>query len=239
MKLIHRLARFLAPNSIHQQLYPPPSVEFRIRPYEERDRQALIECYELNAPNRFPPGHRPVFDAFLDSDHRSFFVAESSTAGAIAFGGVVATSEQTHTLCYGLVFPKYQGCGVGATMALARMAFATRSRAANFSVILAVHKSIGYYQRFGFKVVGQWKGCDQVKYPIGLLAYPAWWMDRIGGVLRKRGHLIDPTLPLQEDEKVRAVLTRVCPDRYAFKFLPRFACEEDAVDEEKAQSNPG
>ena len=83
MSLLHALQRFFAPNSIVQQLYPPPQIPITFRPYEARDRERVLHLYDVNAPGRLPENHRPMFEQYLDKLVSSFFVAETEN-GVVA-----------------------------------------------------------------------------------------------------------------------------------------------------------
>ena len=178
----------------------------------------MLDLHDSNARDRFPVGHRPVFEHFLDSPPSSFFVADAPEAGVVACGGVLGGGEQVHTLCYGLVAPNHQGRGIGSAMVLARLVFATRIPGTHFSFIFAVPKSIGFYQRFGFSSQQTWKGEDQKDYPIGVLSYSSMAVTHIEGVLRKRGLLINPSLPVAQDPSKIAIVTPLGNDQHRIEF---------------------
>jgi len=221
MKLKHRLLRFLARNSFQQQLYPPPSLPFAIRRYDEKDRRAVLELHDSNAPDRFPAGSRTGFERYLESGSTSFFVAESPAGEVIASGGVNAVGERVHALCYGLVAPAHHGRGIGSTMTLARLVFATREPGMHFSIIFAVPKSLSFYRRFGFTQLGTWKGEDQKDYPLGGVGYRSNLIKPVEAVLRKRGFLIEPDLPLVQSGKYVVVATQGFLGRYNLEFQAR------------------
>jgi GNAT superfamily N-acetyltransferase len=207
VKLIHRLARVFAPNKVHRQLYPPPQINFSIRSFESRDKGALLEIYDELAPRRFPDGDRLVFERLLNSESGALFVAQTPGNRVIACGGVIKIQDRVNTLCYGLVDPHFHGCGVGSALTLARLAFATRVPGLNQSLICAVPQSMGFYARFGYEQKGTWTGDDKRDYPVGVLAYPRAWLVPVFRLLRKRGILIDPALPLASSHDVEAVLS--------------------------------
>jgi GNAT superfamily N-acetyltransferase len=218
MNLLHRLEILFAPNQIHQQLYPPPSIAFRFRRYQASDRGSALDLYDQNAVDRFPEGNGPVFERYLDSVPESFFVAEAKRGGVIACGGVTSVGECVHTLCYGLVDRRFQGLGVGAAITLARLAFATRTPGEHFSFIYAVPKSMGYYQRFGFSETQTWMGVDGKNYPVGILGYNSQVFKPIAAVLRRRGHLIDPSLAIEQDESKIAVIQKSGSGGYSIEL---------------------
>ncbi len=204
MKLKDRLLRIFASDDVHRQLYPAPVVPFRIRKYGPSDRDAVLRLYDSNAPGRFPVGHRPCFERFLFDCDDELFVAVHPTEGVIACGGVSSNGPGVHTLCYGLVSPRFQGERIGSTMTLARLAFATRTEGVNSSRVYVVHKSLKFYERFGYRVSGKWLGEDQSEYPFAVLEYLSEIRGSIEGVLAKRGHRIPRSIPLKSSKVVEA-----------------------------------
>lgn len=204
MNFIDRIKGSRADNEIERQLWPAAKFRFYIRAYEAKDREALLHLYDANAPDRFPEGSRPDFEKFLDTEEKSLFVVENPQLRLLACGGVAAINPLVHILCFGLVDPEFQGQRIGTTLTLARLVFATRTSGTHCSIISAVSKSMSFYQRFGYERASTWKAPDDAEHPIGLLAYDPRVMDPIRTVLKRRGFLIDPTLPLCEEKQVDA-----------------------------------
>ncbi|MCX6953088.1 MAG: GNAT family N-acetyltransferase [Verrucomicrobia bacterium] len=198
MHLRERLSLWLGRNQLKRRLHPAPTVAFRLRRYEPRDRAAVVELHDRNAPDRLPPNHRPTFEAFIDSGCVSFFVAESPAGEVLACGGVTDYGDHAHTLMYGLVAPEHQGRRIGATLALARLALASRAPGGHLALIHAVPKSLGYYQRFGFAAYGTWTE-DGVAYPSAVMRYPRSDLREVELTLAQRGHLLDPTWPVERN----------------------------------------
>lgn len=209
MKVVYKIRRLLAPDAIYRQLYPPPGLAIKFRRYEARDRARILEIHDSNAPNHFPANHRPVFEKFLDTECVSFFVGETDAAKIVACCGVTAIGQFVNVLHYGLVAPEYQRLGIGSAMTLARLAFATREAGNSFSFIYALEKSMSYYERLGYAEVYKWKDDEGIEYPVGLLSYHSTVIERMAGVLSRRGHRIDPSLKLDQDSSREAVIDRV------------------------------
>lgn len=202
VKLKDRLLPIFASDGVHRHLYPASVVPFRIRKYEPSDRDSVLRLYDSNAPGRFPEGHRPCFERFpLDCDDE-LFVAVHPTEGVIACGGVSSNGPGVHTLCSGLVSPQFQGERIGSTLTLVRLAFATRTEGVNSSRVYVVHKSLTFYERFGYRVCDKWLGEDQREYPVCVLNYLSSIRGSIEGVLAKRGHRIPRSIPLKSSKAV-------------------------------------
>lgn len=206
-------------NSFLRHMYPPPIAGLSIRLFKQDDKAKVIDLYKRNAFDRFPDGHQTKFCDFLGSLPESFFVTELKDRGIVACGGVVASGDRFHSIYYLLVDPDFQNRGIGSNLAIALIAFATTDNETNFSIIYAVDKSIAFWERFAFSRFAKWEGADGKLYPICVVAYSQDIIRPVKKVLGKRGHLIDPKLPIEIDESgnpFRAV--KVDNDRYKIEL---------------------
>ena len=233
MRFSDFLRRCISPSRIYRQLYPAPSIEIRFRPYDEKDRDRLLKIYDENAPGRFPKNDRPGFESYLEKKDGSLFVIENAEHGVIACGGVHASGDEINTLMYGLVALQFQGMRIGSTSALARLVFATREPGRHFSFIYALDKSIPFYHRFGYGLVGYWQSEDGGKHPVGMLSYQRYMINPISAILRKRGHLIDPNLPLTNQGECPFIITPTWDGQYRLETRRPVA---PAVEESPAQA---
>lgn len=198
--VLERFLIFFSNNGFYHKLFPRPDLDFTIRPYVSGDCAQVVNIYDLNAPNHFPPEDRMSFVRYLEGNPSSYFVVETKD-GKIAACGGVSSAGTVHCLCYGMVLPAYQSRGLGTTLTLARLAFAARSKGVHLCYIFSLPKSIGFYRRMGFEVCVQgWTGSDGKEYPIGLLTFEESTMRSVSKTLAKRGHLIDPALPVDRFE---------------------------------------
>ena len=221
MNLFDYLNRILSPNDIYRQLYPASSIRFSFRNYQSKDREAVLAIYDSNAPERFPVGHRPHFEEFLNDCDNKYFIAESPEHGVIASGGAYATGERTHTLCYGMVAPQFHGNGIGSALTLARLIFGTRGAGPHFSFIYALNESLSFYNRFGFSKVGKWTDENGKEHPLAVIGYEANVLAPIKKVLDKRNHLLDNTLPLAEHPEMETVVTAGKQGTFDIQIKPR------------------
>jgi GNAT superfamily N-acetyltransferase len=237
LKIQSRLERLFAPTAIHRQLYPGPEGSLRLRQYGEADRDGVVRIYRANAPGRFPAGHQPEFERYIDGAPQSLFVAElKGREGVVACGGVMAVSDVVHTLCYGMVSPEHQGRGIGSTLALARLVFATRKAGTHFSFIFAVPRSIGFYRRFGYREAAtKWRGPDGGDNPIAMLSYTSAVASSIERILGRRGHCIDASIGIDPSTVHVAEVTKLPFNRHLVKLVPI----AQAAAKPKADAPPG
>jgi len=137
----------------------------------------------------------------------------------VACGGISVVGGFVNVPCYGLVAPEHQGKGVGSAMALARLAFATRTPGHHFSIIFALPKSLGFYRRFGYQERTSWKWEDGKEYPVGVLSYSSAVFGAIEGTLRKRNLLIDPSLPVAKSPNLDAVIVDMGYGRHRVELI--------------------
>lgn len=202
--------RLLARSAAEKRLYPPPKIDFRIRPYTSADREEILRIFGAIDPGGFPQNARSEFESYIDTLPSSFFVAESEIHGLLACGGISGLQDNMHTLCYGLVAPEHQGKRVGTTLTLARIVAASKSLQPHFSLIYTVQNSIHFYEKFGYYNVGVWHSeTDGTEYPIGIFAYHSSALEKIRKTLHERGHLIDGSIRIQHDERINPTIEEI------------------------------
>ena len=219
------LKRLFAQTSLEYQLLPEPKLDFRLREYCERDFQSVIDIYNLNAPDRFPVGDFDRFVAYLKKSQKTYFVAESVHHGIVGAGGIVALAENIHVLCYGLIHPSHQNKRVGSTLVTARILAATKNDGVHFSVIFAVPKSIGYYNKFGYVQGGHWKTNAGTDFPSGVIYYHSSTLVRIRKILKNRGHLLPEIQAIQINDQMSARVELLEGRRFQMHFEPRSKSE--------------
>jgi ribosomal protein S18 acetylase RimI-like enzyme len=187
-KLRTWLNRQLAVTDLERMLYPPLRLPVTFRRYEDKDFEALLKIYELNAPGRFPEKSLYDFVKYLRSGQQGIIVGELD-GKAICTGGLIQSGENIFILCYGLIHPEYQRQRIGSTMALLRIAATGRKESWQFvyTMINAVPASIPYYKQFGFTDAGIWLDRDGKSYPSAMVVYQVNVAKRVAAELSLRG----------------------------------------------------
>lgn len=145
-RLYHRLR---GPNPLHPSVWEGRLRPITFRRYEPRDLDRCLEIYALNQPGRFPEGVESDYKSSLE-EQRTYFLVGEKNDQVVATGGMYYFNrEGIAVLCYGLVHPEHQGLGIGAALALTRLALLTPLLPSHQVMIFAVEKSFDYYRRFG------------------------------------------------------------------------------------------
>jgi N-acetylglutamate synthase-like GNAT family acetyltransferase len=168
--LLYRFRHYIhGPNPLHPAVWEGRLSPLTFRRFQISDLPECLEIYKLNEPGRFPEGVLDQYERRLREQSSYFLVAERN--GHIIAAGGIAYSQKPHwvMLSFGLVRPDEQGKGVGTALLLARLALLKNNEPVYRVLICAVAKSLGFYERFGFRRIGTWKDLHGVEHPIGSL----------------------------------------------------------------------
>ena len=216
--MLTALQRLLfAPTLLESQLYPPLKRPVRFRTYLQGDRGSCIQIYQKNAAGRFPESQISEFEAYLDNESKTLIVAECDSK-VVGYGGIIITSAETATLCYGIIDPAFQRQRIGATLTLLRIAQLPPHPKRIFVMILAVNASLPIYKRFGFVEGGKWKAKDGTEHPIGLLRVPARSLQTIKLTLQRRGIRVDGNISLHPSEEMTCQVEEGDRGAYRIRF---------------------
>jgi N-acetylglutamate synthase-like GNAT family acetyltransferase len=188
MEIFSRICHFLrGPNPLHPAVWTDRLTPISFRRLRPDDLQQCIQLYALNEPGRFPKGFIQKYEKSLVEEGAYFLVAEND-GQIIASGGMsYYIREDMAVLFFGLVHPMHHGKGIGTALLLTRLALLKPIRF-NYQVfIFAVEKSIGFYQRFGFKEFQSWKDPNGDMRPSGRLLFSAGDIRRCRALLKKHG----------------------------------------------------
>ncbi len=125
----------------------------KMRPFQNRDREACIEIFRGNVPTFFLEAELPEFVKYLDDDSRGPFFVWEQDAAVIACGGfwIEENVKRAH-LCWGMVARAHQGRGVGRLLLRGRIRQICDLGAASTIVIHTSQRSRGFFEKEGFKV---------------------------------------------------------------------------------------
>ena len=86
----------------------------KIRKYEAKDREALINILRLNTPEFFVRSEEQDFLQYMERDSQNYFIIEEAKT-IIGSGGFNYGFEngKTARISWGMIHPEWQGKGVG------------------------------------------------------------------------------------------------------------------------------
>jgi N-acetylglutamate synthase-like GNAT family acetyltransferase len=169
--LLNRFRHYLkGPNPLHPSVWEGRLSPIIFRKLETADISQCLEIYKLNEPGRFPGGIFNEYEKFL-REQRSYVLIAERDGKILATGGIHYYQKPYWAeLCFGLVRPSEQGTGIGTASLLARLALLKESAMVYHVLIGAVTKSLGFYERFGFRRIGSWQDTQGAEHPLGSLA---------------------------------------------------------------------
>src|ERR1043165_8804325 len=189
-KIYHYLR---GPNPLHPDLLEGRLSPLRFRRFAKEDLAQCLELYSLNEPGRFPTGLIEPYEKSLLNGDSYYLVAQNEQERAVAVGGISYWRRRdAAVLCYGLVHPSHQGRGVGTASLLGRLSLLDPRRPEYHVFIFAVEKSIGFYQRFGFRNPGPWEDSKGGQHPSGHLLFTSAEIKRCRNLLKNHGIIVPP-----------------------------------------------
>jgi ribosomal protein S18 acetylase RimI-like enzyme len=168
--MLDRLIHFFkGPNLFHPKVWKGRLRPITFRLLAPADIPRCLEIHALNEPGRFPDDSRPMYQTTLEAAPGITLVTECNHS-VVATGRISSEGRRdVVVLSFGLVHPEHQGSGIGIALTLARLAMLSPDVPRYFVFIFAVEKSIGYYQRLGFRKVALWTDAQGNQHPIGYL----------------------------------------------------------------------
>ncbi len=119
----------------------------RFRPFQESDRRACLELFDLNCPAFFAPNERSDYEQFLtDAAGRYELCLEGDHV--VGGYGLYADSPGRLALRWIMLSPQAQGRGLGSAM-MTRVVEALRESGGATLRISASHKSAPFFAKFG------------------------------------------------------------------------------------------
>ena len=210
--MFSRIYHFLkGPNPLHPSVWEGRLPSLSFRRLADTDTDGCLELYRLNEPGRFPPDTVGMYEKSI-REQTSYFVVAEQEHQIIASGGLSYFGrENIAVFCFGLVHPDHQDKGLGTALFLARLALLNPKRRTYRVVIAAVEKSIGFYERFGFRKATPWKDLHNEKHPSGYLDVTAREIRQCRALLREHRIIV----PDDEDR----IPFRKAPQPEAYQLL--------------------
>ena len=119
----------------------------RFRPFEENDRRACLELFDLNCPVFFAPNERSDYEEFLNEAAERYELCLENDRVVGGYGLYPDTPGRL-ALRWIMLSPHSQGRGLGSAM-MARVVAALRESDGATLRISASHKSAPFFAKFG------------------------------------------------------------------------------------------
>lgn len=126
-----------------------------LRPYEQRDVDAVVAIFRSNIPKYFGPEEEQGLHEFLATERAdNYYVIENDGevvgAGGIAFNDI---DSPTVSLCWGMVREDFLGTGLGKELTRFRIELA-RDKYPGLPITIGTSQHTrGFYEKFGFQLV--------------------------------------------------------------------------------------
>ena len=181
---------FKGPNLFHPKVWKGRLQPTNFRLLVPADIPQCLEIYELNRPGRFPDGVEAQYRPLLGTGKNCTLVAERD-GRIVATGGIEKfVRHDVVFLSFGLVHPASQGCGLGIALTMARLALLEPTPDNYHVFIAAVQKSIDYYGRLGFRVIGAWPDAQGETHPFAHLLVSAKDIHGCGKLLKQHARFL-------------------------------------------------
>ena len=124
-----------------------------IRPFEKKDREALIDIFRKNTPTYFAPEEESEFLDFLENQIEEYFVIELNGI-VVGSGGINSYDDgQTVVISWGMIDPQYQGIGLGAQLLQFRIDRIVNVHRPERFLVRTAQFTYQFFEKYGFKVI--------------------------------------------------------------------------------------
>ena len=121
-----------------------------IRPYAEKDKEALVALLRLNTPRYFDAAEEKDFTAYLDTDADHYFVVEAD-GRILGSGGINYFDNYTLArISWDIIHPDHQGKGIGAQLLHYRIEEIKNKPMMRLIVVRTSPLAYAFYQKLGF-----------------------------------------------------------------------------------------
>ena len=124
-----------------------------MRKFINGDLEAVVAIFRSNIPKYFSPAEEAGLRDFL-ANCSDYYVAEKD-AVIIAAGGIAKNSDDTVSLCWGMVRNDLIGTGVGKKLTEFRIALSSKKFGDLPLTICTSQHTKGFYESLGFRVTEQ------------------------------------------------------------------------------------
>ena len=123
-----------------------------IREYVSADLDGVIAVFRSNIPKYFGKEEEPGLREFLIGAVKDYYVIEVE-GKVVGAGGTALNSDDTVSLCWGMVHNDHLGTGLGKALTDYRIARSREIFGEKPLVIVTSQHTEGFYQKYGFVTV--------------------------------------------------------------------------------------
>jgi len=129
---------------------------YRLRPFQDQDREACLTIFDSNVPKYFAAEERRDYALYLEKLPGPYFVLENDSGSVIACGGYGADreNESSAVLCWGMVDRSLHGTGAGTKLLTERLRRISADPQFSIVKLETSPHSRGFFERFGFTALG-------------------------------------------------------------------------------------
>ena len=127
--------------------------EFKIREYEERDKEALLSILKLNTPNFFAASEEDDFVFYLENELEYYYVIEYNEV-IVGGGGINLKKENKESfISWDLLHPDFQRKGIGVQLLNHRLEKIKTIPHINKITVRTSQHVFVFYEKSGFKTI--------------------------------------------------------------------------------------
>ena len=128
-------------------------IESKIRNYDPKDKQSLLEILKLNTPTYFSPEEEKDFIHYLDHEIDLYYVLEFNNK-IIGCGGInLPKDKNTGVISWGMLHPEFQKKGYGSLLLKHRISELQKIKSVKKIIVRTSQHVFPFYEKAGFKVV--------------------------------------------------------------------------------------
>ncbi len=124
-----------------------------IRQYTSEDIEAVVAVFRSNIPKYFGPVEEPGLREFLSTARSDEYFVFEIGDNVVGSGGIALNSDDTVSLCWGMICKEHLGTGLGRRMTQFRIDLSREKYPGVPMVISTSQHTRGFYEKFGFRLI--------------------------------------------------------------------------------------
>lgn len=125
----------------------------KIRPYQTKDKEAIIQLFRSNIPQYFDPSEEAGLIDYLDNQLEDYFVLEEQ-GNVIGAGGINYTfQDKTACLSWDIIKPEFHGKGLGRRLCEHRLKHIQQQPEIERVEVRTAQNTFRFYEKMGFKLI--------------------------------------------------------------------------------------